>query len=200
MSVLTQAITALLSPETRAGDLRATGPKATGTQAARALLRPEHVALLLKPVPNFVANRARTAALRLTGASIGRGTLFFGVPTMVGTGNFAPRLSVGTGCGFNRGCFFELDDAIRIEEEVAVGHDVMFLTGQRGASAAGAAGSTRGPIVIGAGTWLGARCTILPGVTVGPGSVIAASVVVSKDVPPDTLVTGSSRVSIAKWR
>ncbi|MHA7171699.1 DapH/DapD/GlmU-related protein [Arthrobacter monumenti] len=43
---------------------------------------------------------------------------------------------------------------------------------------------------MGDGTWVGASVTILGGVTIGRGSVIAAGSVVTKDVPNDTLVGG----------
>ena len=46
------------------------------------------------------------------------------------------------------------------------------------------------PIAIGDGAWLGARCTVLPGVTVGAGAVVAAGSVVTKDVPPNALAAG----------
>jgi acetyltransferase-like isoleucine patch superfamily enzyme len=37
-------------------------------------------------------------------------------------------------------------------------------------------------------------------VTVGAGSVIGANVVVRDDVPPNTLLMGSRKLSLAKWR
>lgn len=46
------------------------------------------------------------------------------------------------------------------------------------------------PVVIGRHVWLGADCSILPGVTVGDGAVVAANAVVTKDVPSSTLVGG----------
>jgi acetyltransferase-like isoleucine patch superfamily enzyme len=46
------------------------------------------------------------------------------------------------------------------------------------------------PVTIGAGVWVGARAMIMPGVTIGDGAVIAAGAVVTKDVPPNTLVAG----------
>lgn len=40
------------------------------------------------------------------------------------------------------------------------------------------------PVIIQTGCWIGARVTILKGVTIGEGSVVAAGAVVVKDVPP----------------
>ena len=45
-------------------------------------------------------------------------------------------------------------------------------------------------MVIGDNVWLGANCVIFPGVTIGDGSVVATSSVVTSDVPPNTLVAG----------
>ncbi len=153
-------------------------------------------------VPPFAAARVTTLALRAAGVRIGRASVFWGVPRLAGTGNVCSRLSVGTYCGFNARTYFELDDEITICDHVAVGQDVMFLTRKydsrdperRGVSSGSA------PIVVGAGCWLGARVTVLPGVTIGAGSVIGASVVVSKDVPVDTLLMGNRTISLAKWR
>jgi acetyltransferase-like isoleucine patch superfamily enzyme len=38
--------------------------------------------------------------------------------------------------------------------------------------------------------WIGANCIILPGITVGEGAVIGAGSVVTKSVPPWTIVAG----------
>jgi acetyltransferase-like isoleucine patch superfamily enzyme len=46
------------------------------------------------------------------------------------------------------------------------------------------------PIVIKRNAWIGAAVTILPGVTVGENSVVAAGAVVTKDVPANTVVAG----------
>ncbi len=46
------------------------------------------------------------------------------------------------------------------------------------------------PVVIGDGAWLGEGCVILKGVTVGERAVVGANAVVTKDVPPFTVVGG----------
>jgi maltose O-acetyltransferase len=43
---------------------------------------------------------------------------------------------------------------------------------------------------IGDDVWIGGHATILPGVTIGDGAVVAAGAVVTKDVPPYTVVAG----------
>lgn len=47
------------------------------------------------------------------------------------------------------------------------------------------------PIRIGNDVWIGGGAIVLPGVTVGDRSVVAAGSVVTRDVPPDTLVAGN---------
>ena len=46
------------------------------------------------------------------------------------------------------------------------------------------------PIIIGDKVWIGMRATILKGVVIGDGAIIAAGAVVTKDVSPGTLVGG----------
>ena len=46
------------------------------------------------------------------------------------------------------------------------------------------------PIVIEDNVWLGANVVVMPGVTIGKHSVVAAGSVVTNDVPPDTIVAG----------
>lgn len=57
---------------------------------------------------------------------------------------------------------------------------------------------TYAPIHIGANAWVAAWSTILPGVTIGEGAVVAASAVVAKDVEPWTVVGGNPAKFIKK--
>jgi acetyltransferase-like isoleucine patch superfamily enzyme len=176
----------------------ADGPaEADGIHLRLASLEP-----LLRALPPLVAGRTRSLALRACGVRLGYASGFWGMPTLIGGGRFLTRLVIGEHCGFNQGCFFDLADRITIGDQVSVGHDVMFLTRtyKLGTAERRAGPEVRAPIVIESGVWLGARATVMPGVTIGAGSVIGASVVVATDVPPNTLVMGLQRISLAKWR
>ena len=51
-------------------------------------------------------------------------------------------------------------------------------------------GVSTNPVTIGNDIWIGANAVILPGVTIGDHAVVAAGAVVTKDIPPHTLVAG----------
>lgn len=151
------------------------------------------VQTLLSALPPFVGTRLRVQALKLIGIQIGRGTLLADMPILAGTGGVAGRLQIGQGCWLNTGCYLELEDTITIGDRAALGQQVMILTVTHDIGSAeqrAAPTLVRRPVTIGAGAWLGARSTILPGITVGAGAVVAASTVVNRDVPPNTLVAG----------
>jgi maltose O-acetyltransferase len=162
-------------------------------------LRLHAATLLVSRLPPFVASRVRSRALRAAGLKLGTNSVFWDVPTIIGPPS---RLHIGDSCGFNSGSFFDLHDEVFIADHVSVGHDVMFLTHTfaQGDSSRRAGRQVQAPIRVNSGAWLGARVTVMPGVTIGEGAVIGASVVVDKDVPPNTLVMGAQKISLAKWR
>lgn len=49
----------------------------------------------------------------------------------------------------------------------------------------------RGDTIVGNDVWIGAEATILPGVTIGDGAIVAARAVVAADVPPYAVVAGN---------
>jgi maltose O-acetyltransferase len=55
-----------------------------------------------------------------------------------------------------------------------------------------------GPVTIGDRAWIGYRAMVLPGVTIGEGAVVAAGAVVTRDVPPYTIVAGNPAAEIGK--
>ena len=153
------------------------------------------VRALLGIFPPFTLNRIRLLALKMCGIRAGRATLFWGLPQLLGRGPITTRLRIGAFCGFNDGCVFDLAAPVTIGNHVSVGHEVRFLTTVRQENI-----GTAAPITVGDGVWLGTRCTILGGVTIGSGTVIGAGVIVATDVPPNTLMTGAKPISLAKWR
>lgn len=57
---------------------------------------------------------------------------------------------------------------------------------------------SKGPVIIGCNVWVGDKATILPGVKIGDGVIIAANSVVTKDVPAYTVVAGNPARIIKK--
>lgn len=56
------------------------------------------------------------------------------------------------------------------------------------------------PVHIEDDVWIGARVCILPGVTIGKGSVIGACAVVSKSIPPYSVAVGNpAKVVKTRW-
>lgn len=55
------------------------------------------------------------------------------------------------------------------------------------------------PVIIGDFVWCGANVTILPGVTIGEGAILAAGSIVTKDVPP-LAVVGGNPARVIKYR
>lgn len=82
----------------------------------------------------------------------------------------------------------QLWDGVTLEDDVFVGPNVTFAQEPlpRGARRAPDAPRT----IVRKGVWLGANATILPGLTLGAGAVVAAGAVVNRSVPPHAIVEG----------
>lgn len=101
------------------------------------------------------------------------------------------KLGVNSGLGVN--C--QIQPPCEIGDNVLMGPDVVVLTlnheysdinkpiGWQGMK-------PREKVVVSNNVWIGQRVMIMPGVKVGEGSIIAAGAVVTKDVPPYTIVGG----------
>ena len=144
-------------------------------------------------LPEGTAVRLRCLVLRSFGWRIDRSTYLMSVPKWSGKGPIRGRLTIAPACFINTGCHFELSDNIRLEDNIALGHDVLILTSTHhlGAANRRMGPLTTAPVVVGSGVWIGSRSVILPGVTIGPGSVVAAGSVVVKDVPSNVVVGGT---------
>jgi acetyltransferase-like isoleucine patch superfamily enzyme len=101
------------------------------------------------------------------------------------------NISVGRSVFIGYQCAFSGHAPIDIGDGVMVAHKVNLVTaGHPVEPEQRKALLTAGPITLGTNAWIGAAATVLPGVTVGEGSVVAAGAVVTRDVPPATLVAG----------
>lgn len=101
-------------------------------------------------------------------------------------------LSIGDQTFVNRGARISSSSAVTIGEGCLVGFDAIIMDDDyHHVIVDGEERSSCRPITIGDHVWVGARAMILKGVTIGTGSVVAAGSVVTKDVPPHSLVGGS---------
>ncbi|MFT5196686.1 MAG: maltose O-acetyltransferase [Cellvibrionaceae bacterium] len=151
------------------------------------------IQILLAPLPYYVGSRIRTKVLRLFGfRGIDSTVVMWALPTITGKGDVFKRLTVGRVCRFNVGCFLNLGAEINIGDYVGFGQQVLILTESHeiGTSEYRSGKLIPKPVTIGNGCWIGARSTILPGVTIGDGVIVAAGAVVTKDVKPNVLVAG----------
>lgn len=106
---------------------------------------------------------------------------------------FSARVSLGdySGIGVNA----RINGTCTIGHHVMMGADVVILTRNHAFGRTDIPMMDQGfeeerPVVIGNDVWIGDRVIILPGVTVGDGSIIAAGAVVSRDVPAYAIVGG----------
>jgi acetyltransferase-like isoleucine patch superfamily enzyme len=101
--------------------------------------------------------------------------------------------SFGERVFINQGCFFLDLGGITIRDRVMVGPRVTLSTAGHPVELDERYDAiTHAPIVIEDDVWIGAAATVTPGVTIGRGSVVGAGTVVAKDVPPMSVVTGTS--------
>jgi maltose O-acetyltransferase len=106
---------------------------------------------------------------------------------------YGDRLTIGTGTFISYGCHIENREPVSIGAGCAIANQVTVITSTHHIGPeTGRAGDYAGaPVSIEAGCWIGARATILPGVTIGHGCVIGAGAVVTRDCAPDTVYVGS---------
>jgi len=126
--------------------------------------------------------------VNLYGCSVGRGT-------KIGAFVEVQKAAlIGARCKISSHAF--ICEGVVIEDEVFIGHGVMF-TNDRYPAATSADGSLKTdadwkvePTRVKRGAAIGSNATILPGVTIGVGSIIGAGAVVTGDVPDFAIVAG----------
>jgi acetyltransferase-like isoleucine patch superfamily enzyme len=127
--------------------------------------------------------------INLYGCTIGDGT------------KIGPFVAIQKNAAVGRNCKIQshtfICEGVTIEDEVFVGHGVMFINDPYPrATATGGGLQTEAdwqvvPTVVKTRASLGSNTTILCGITIGEGAVVGAGSVVTKDVAPNTIVAGN---------
>ena len=104
--------------------------------------------------------------------------------------DFGKNISIGKDVFVNSGCHFQDQGGITIGDGSLIGHNVVLATINHDLDPAKNRKNHYAPIRIGEHVWIGSNATVLPGVTIGDWAVVAAGAVVTKDVPPYTVVGG----------
>lgn len=104
--------------------------------------------------------------------------------------NFGRFIRLGKNVFINHACSFLDMGGITLEDDVQIGPKVNLITENHPLDPHERQSLLLGSIIIKRNAWIGAAATILPGVTIGENSVVAAGAVVNKDVPANTVVGG----------
>lgn len=90
----------------------------------------------------------------------------------------------------NSGCKFQDQGGITIGDDSLIGHNCVIATLNHAMDPEHRGDMIPSPVKIGNKVWIGSNATLLPGVTIGDGAIVAAGAVVTRDVAPRTVVAG----------
>lgn len=101
---------------------------------------------------------------------------------------------IGNNCKISSHTF--ICEGVTIEDDVFIGHGVMFINDTYPRATANGTLQTEEdwtvePTLVKKGASIGSNSTILSHVTIGENAIVGAGSVVTKDVPPDTIVAGN---------
>jgi acetyltransferase-like isoleucine patch superfamily enzyme len=98
------------------------------------------------------------------------------------------RIAIGNGTYLNRNTEVVAAQSVTIGRDCKIARDVIIMdTDQHEIPGTDMKAK---PVHIGDHVWIGSRAIVLKGVTIGPGAVVAAGSVVTKDVPARAIVAG----------
>lgn len=112
--------------------------------------------------------------------------------------DFGKNITIGKEVFINSGCHFQDQGGIEIGDGAFIGHNVTLATINHDIAPSQKRKNHYAPIKIGSNVWIGSNATVTQGVTIGEWSVVAAGAVVTKDVPPYTIVGGIPAKEIKK--
>lgn len=100
------------------------------------------------------------------------------------------NIRIGKNVFINSCCCFQDQGGISIGDGSLIGHCVVIATINHDFAPERRGDEYMKPVAIGKNVWIGAHATVLPGVSIGDGAVIAAGAVVTKDVPAGVVAGG----------
>lgn len=104
--------------------------------------------------------------------------------------DFGRNIKLGRNVFINSGCCFQDQGGIELGDGCMIGHQVVIATLNHDLMPERRASMMPAKVTLGRNVWVGAHATILPGVTIGDNSVVAAGAVVTKDVPANCVTAG----------
>ena len=104
--------------------------------------------------------------------------------------DFGKNIIIGKDVFVNSGCHFQDQGGIEIGDGALIGHNVVLATINHDLNPKANRKNHYKPVKLGNHVWIGSNATVLPGVTIGDYAVVAAGAVVTRDVPPMTVVGG----------
>lgn len=107
----------------------------------------------------------------------------------VGTAEKMARVTIGNRCSIGDRTEIHCGESVTIGDRVIIAWDCNIL--DRDYHSVEGRNERTAPVYIGNEVWIGCRALILKGVKIGESAVVAAGSVVTKDVPPYTLVAGN---------
>ena len=100
------------------------------------------------------------------------------------------NIHIGENVFINSNCTMQDQGGVYIGDDVLIGHNVCLLTLNHDFEIEKRAELHPSPVHIKDKAWIGSNSTILPGVTIGEGAIVAAGAVVTRDVMAKTVVGG----------
>lgn len=112
--------------------------------------------------------------------------------------DYGKPVTIGKRCFIQQCCTFFGRGGIEIGDDVFIGPKCNLITINHDVNPDNRSATYGKPIKIEDKVWLGINATVLPGVTLGYGCIVGANSVVTKDVPPMTIVAGNPARIIKK--
>ena len=149
--------------------------------------------LIIRYTASLPSHKLRCAIYRMFGMKIGASTHIYGGVEFRELGNItlAESVIVGHDCVLDGRGGLEIGANVNLSSEVTVWtltHDPQSST----------FATTSGKVTILRDAWIGYRATVLPGVTIGEGAVVASGAIVTKDVAAFDIVAGVPAKTVGK--